>query len=53
MVRLGDPGERFAVCQDDSWHCITVMNLLESSGFRKLIFLSVWRELPLLRENSC
>lgn len=52
MAKLGYPGERLAVCQGNSWHGITVKNPPQSGGFRKLIFLSIWRELPLLRENS-
>lgn len=50
MTRLGCPGERLAVCQGNSEHGITVKNPPQSSGVRKF-FLSIWRELPLLRRS--
>lgn len=51
MAKLGYPMERLAVGPHNSWLGITVKNPPQSSGFRSLIFLSIWRELPLLRET--
>lgn len=48
--KLGYPGVRLSVTNmTQGWHYL--VSLPQPHKFRKLIFLSIWRELPLLKED--